>query len=61
MKSCETCLWACCDGIDEEFFDSEDCEFYYPINEDETLEIEHIEELRINFADEWNAYVCGWN
>jgi len=56
VNKCETCLWDC--GSEEEF---EDCDYYHPINEDETLDEEYIENIRIDFSNEWNLYIEGWN
>jgi hypothetical protein len=56
MSKCETCLWDC--GSEEE---SEDCDYYHPIEENEELDAEYIEAMRFNFREEWNLYISGWN
>jgi len=60
LKDCENCLWACFETSGDMLSDSEDCDFYHPINDEESLEIEYIENMRIIFSTEWDEYLSGW-
>jgi hypothetical protein len=60
MKNCETCLWGCFELDSTESLE-EGCEHYYAINEDETFDEEYIENMRLEFMEEWDVYLKDWN